>query len=177
MTDSPYSVCIWNSMLVCDKCTIVDCFCIFLYLCSYMNVEEAQHYSKMTLFFWKNFKGFLRKKNSTQSCILFHEGSCFGVLICAYVPLCVHPAWRQWRRKAQTPMMHLFSLFCCVRAACGFVCLVPLGSLPQRQGLALFPFLYSGPLSLFHSLFNSHWVLLSMSFAPHSVAHCLYLPS
>lgn len=40
-----------------------------------------------------------------------------------YLPLCVHPAWRQWRRKAQTPMMHLFSLFCRVRAASGFVCL------------------------------------------------------
>lgn len=61
MTDSPSSVCICNSMLVCDKCTIVDCFCIFLYLCSYMKVEEAQHYWKMTLFFLKNFKGFLRK--------------------------------------------------------------------------------------------------------------------
>lgn len=51
--------------------------------------------------------------------------------------------------------------------------LVPLGSLPQRQGLALFPFLSFRPLSLFHSLFNTHWALLSTSFAPLSVVRCL----
>lgn len=33
------------------------------------------------------------------------------------------PAWRLWRHKDQTPMMHLFSLFCFVKAACSFVCL------------------------------------------------------
>ena len=43
-------------------------------------------------------------------------------MICSYAPLCV-PSWRQWRRKAQTPMMHLSSLFCFVKAVCGFVCL------------------------------------------------------
>lgn len=51
--------------------------------------------------------------------------------------------------------------------------LVPLGSLPQRQGLTLFPFLSFRPLSLFHSLFNTHWALLSTSFAPLSVVRCL----
>lgn len=54
--------------------------------------------------------------------------------------------------------------------------LVPLGSLPHRQGLALFPFLYFRPLSLFHSLFNTHWALRSTSFAPISAVRCL-LPS
>lgn len=54
--------------------------------------------------------------------------------------------------------------------------LVPLGSLPQRQGLALFPLLYFKPLSLFHSLFNTHWALLSTSFAPLAVVRCLFPP-
>lgn len=42
----------------------------------------------------------------------------------AHVPLCAHPARRQWRRRwreAQIPMMHLASLFCHVGAARVFV--------------------------------------------------------
>lgn len=50
---------------------------------------------------------------------------------------------------------------------------VPLGSLPQRQGLNLFPLFFFRPLSFFYSLFNTHWALLSIS--PHSsLIYCLF---
>lgn len=98
--------------------------------------------------------------------------------ICAYVPLCVHPAWRQRRCKAQTPMMHLFSLFCHVGAACVFVWLPRssrlVASEARSRSLCL-PLLQTSLALSF--LFNSHWVLLFICFAPHSVAHWLQLPS
>lgn len=98
--------------------------------------------------------------------------------ICAYVPLCAHPAWRQRRCKAQTPMMHLFSLFCHVGAACVFVWLPRssrlVASEARSRSLCL-PLLQTSRALSF--LLNSHWVLLFICFAPHSVAHWLQLPS
>lgn len=98
--------------------------------------------------------------------------------ICAYVPLCVHPAWRQRRCKAQTPMMHLFSLFCHVGAACVFVWLPRpsrlVASEARSRSLCL-PLLQTSLALSF--LFNSHWLLLFICFAPHSVAHWLQLSS
>lgn len=102
----------------------------------------------------------------------------FCDLICAYVPLCAHPAWRQRRCKAQTPMMHLFSLFCHVGAACVFVWLPRssrlVASEARSRSLCL-PLLQTSLALSF--LFNSHWPLLFICFAPHSVAHWLQLPS
>lgn len=94
------------------------------------------------------------------------------------MPLCVHPAWRQRRCEAQTPMMHLFSLFCHVGAACVFVWLPRssrlVASEARSRSLCL-PLLQTSLALSF--LFNSHWVLLFICFAPHSVAHWLQLPS
>lgn len=66
---------------------------------------------------------------------------------------CAHPAWRQRRSMALTPMMHLFSLFCCVRATCGFVCLARSSQLVASEARSCsFPFpLLETSLSLFHS--------------------------
>lgn len=124
MTDS------WHGMLVSDQCLIADFF--FIYFC----IDT----------FWIEFSAELR--------VLSHDGwCCLCVLIRRYVPLCVHPAWRQWWRKAQSPMMQLFSLFCCVRAARGFVCLsIPSARCLRGKVSLSFPFLLSRPLLLFHSL-------------------------
>lgn len=70
----------------------------------------------------------------------------------------------------------LFVLLCEKQCAALSASLVPLGSLPQRQGLALFPLLLFRPLSLFLSLFNTHRALLSISLTPLLGVHCL-LPS
>lgn len=66
----------------------------------------------------------------------------------------------------------LFVLLCEKQCAALSASFVPLGSLPQRQGLALFPLLFR-PLSVFLSLFNTHWVLLSISLTPVVGAYCL----
>lgn len=116
MTDRSGVVCLYMI------CTPVDVIVfVFAYLCRSLKVTEAQTDPVLL----KEFKGseISYQNTSKQRSDSSHEGSRVCVLICAYVPLCVYPAWRQWRRKAQSPMMHLFSLFCRVRAACGFVCL------------------------------------------------------
>lgn len=134
----------WHSMLVCDYCLIVDFFS-YIFVPTYNSVQSGMFYPTMA-------------------------DGCLCVLIRRYVPLCVHPAWRQWWRKAQTPMMHLSSLFCCVRAACGFVCLSILSARCLRGKVSLsFPFLLSRPLLLFHSLPSGTDV---HSFTPHSVTYC-----
>lgn len=43
---------------------------------------------------------------------LLHYGHLCAHIFSLRGPLCVHPVWRQWWCRAQTPMMHLSSLFC-----------------------------------------------------------------
>lgn len=68
----------------------------------------------------------------------------FDLFVCSIV---CFPAWRQWWRESQTPMMHFFSLFCCVRAVCGFVCVSRSSRLVALEARSCFR-----PLLLPHSL-------------------------